>query len=641
MQFKHPEVLYALLLLLIPLFIHLFQFRKYQTVLFTNVAFLKKVKIETRKSSRLKKWLTLLLRMLAIACMVLAFAQPFTASETATRNDKELVLYLDNSFSMQLAGNSGPMLKRAQQQLFDLPLPEGQFSWFTNDNTYRNTTAVDFRQEVLRTGYSHQQLNMKSRLLRAQSLFSDDANSLKRFLIVSDLQHGSQTIERPKDVELGIIKTEPVSTDNVSVDSLSVDTRNINSVKVNVWVSKTGPSTLSRPISLYREGKLMAKVGLSFEEANTQQVSFDIDQPNNFIGKVEVEDSNLLYDNTLYFNISPLKKIRVLSINQDDSAYLDRMFQQVEFDYTKQPYNAVNYSELTNQNLVVLNQLESITASLVTALFNFVESGGSIAIIPSEAADLVTYNTLLTRLGLGQLESKRTQSKKISTIRFDHPLFEGVFEKEVINFQYPDVDVYFETNTSSGAALLLEDGSPFLTNRDQAYLFTAPLKRDLSNFTSSPLIVPTLYNMAMKSLPPNQPYFQVGRENVFTVDYQLMRDEILKLQLGEDQFIPAQQNRPNGTLLTTNDLPDQAGNYRVLHKDSTLQWVSYNHDREESRLVYNNPEKAEGIRQFDSVNALIDYLSEENSIDSYWKWFVILALVFLLLELLVLKFLNV
>ncbi len=110
MQFQHPELLYALFLLLIPIFIHLFQLRRFKQVDFTNVAFLKKVTIQTRKSSQLKKWITLLLRLLALACIIIAFAQPFTATKTALNTDKETVLYLDNSFSMQAKGTNGPLL---------------------------------------------------------------------------------------------------------------------------------------------------------------------------------------------------------------------------------------------------------------------------------------------------------------------------------------------------------------------------------------------------------------------------------------------------------------------------------------------------------------------------------------------------
>jgi len=74
MQFKHPELLYALFLLLIPILVHLFQLRRFKKEAFTNVAFLKKLNIQTRKSSTIKKWLLLLTRLAVIACIVLAFA---------------------------------------------------------------------------------------------------------------------------------------------------------------------------------------------------------------------------------------------------------------------------------------------------------------------------------------------------------------------------------------------------------------------------------------------------------------------------------------------------------------------------------------------------------------------------------------
>ena len=80
MQFKHPELLYALLLLLIPIIVHLFQLRRFQKELFTNVEFLKKVDLQTRKSQNLKKWLTLITRLLLLAAVILAFAQPYTST---------------------------------------------------------------------------------------------------------------------------------------------------------------------------------------------------------------------------------------------------------------------------------------------------------------------------------------------------------------------------------------------------------------------------------------------------------------------------------------------------------------------------------------------------------------------------------
>ena len=117
MQFKNPELLYALFLLVIPILIHLFQLRRFQKVEFTNVKFLKSVKLQTRKSSQLKKWITLLTRMLLLACVIIAFAQPFIPNTEDFNEVQETVIYLDNSFSMQAKGSNGTLLNEAIQDI--------------------------------------------------------------------------------------------------------------------------------------------------------------------------------------------------------------------------------------------------------------------------------------------------------------------------------------------------------------------------------------------------------------------------------------------------------------------------------------------------------------------------------------------
>src|SRR5690554_952362 len=172
MLFKYPEILFALFLLLIPIFIHLFQLRRFQRIDFTNVAFLKKVTIQTRKSSQLKKWLALLARLLALACVIIAFAQPFTASKSALDTKKETVIYIDNSFSMQAKGSKGTLLQRMVQDLFEMNVESQSITWFTNDSEYRDTDLNDFRNRILSVEHSYNQLTPAQVLLKADQFFS-------------------------------------------------------------------------------------------------------------------------------------------------------------------------------------------------------------------------------------------------------------------------------------------------------------------------------------------------------------------------------------------------------------------------------------------------------------------------------------
>ena len=137
MQFKHPEILWALFLLLIPILIHLFQLRRFKRTPFTNVAILQKVISESRKSNTLKKWLLLLSRILLLACLIIAFAQPFFAKKTALQ-EKEMVVYLDDSFSMQARKDGFTLLETALQDIIKVMPSESKFSLFTNHKTFKD-----------------------------------------------------------------------------------------------------------------------------------------------------------------------------------------------------------------------------------------------------------------------------------------------------------------------------------------------------------------------------------------------------------------------------------------------------------------------------------------------------------------------
>ena len=80
MRFAYPEFLFALSLIAIPIVIHLFNFRRFKKIYFTNVKFLKDIKEETTSRSKLKHLLVLLSRILAVSFLVFAFAQPFIPS---------------------------------------------------------------------------------------------------------------------------------------------------------------------------------------------------------------------------------------------------------------------------------------------------------------------------------------------------------------------------------------------------------------------------------------------------------------------------------------------------------------------------------------------------------------------------------
>lgn len=153
MQLKHPEILYFLFLLVVPILVHLFQLRRFKKEYFTNVRFLKALTIQSRKSSQIKKWLLLVTRLLFLTALVLAFAQPFSSTNESSKSQKELYIILDNSYSMQAKGKKGELLQRAIQELLENLPQEQNFSLLTANESFWNTDIQSIQKEVQNLDY--------------------------------------------------------------------------------------------------------------------------------------------------------------------------------------------------------------------------------------------------------------------------------------------------------------------------------------------------------------------------------------------------------------------------------------------------------------------------------------------------------
>src|ERR1700744_1284379 len=103
MHFLYPAFLFALAALAIPVIIHLFNFRRYQQVYFSNVQFLKEIQEQQSSRKNLKERLILATRMLAIFFLVFAFARPYIPGQNTANAGKQQVvsIFVDNSYSMQ------------------------------------------------------------------------------------------------------------------------------------------------------------------------------------------------------------------------------------------------------------------------------------------------------------------------------------------------------------------------------------------------------------------------------------------------------------------------------------------------------------------------------------------------------------
>lgn len=640
MQFKHPEILWALFLLIIPILIHLFQLRRFTKTPFTNVAMLQKVVSESRKSNTLKKWLLLFTRLLLLAAIILAFAQPFSSSNTALQ-EKETVVYLDDSFSMQAKNNGISLLEKAVQDVVKNIDGERTFSLFTNERTFANVKLSDVQNSLLSLPYSYKQLNLDEIGLKANSLFSSNNGTVKNLIVLSDFQEriSEGNIQLDTTIRTHFVPMEPEEMMNISIDSVFVQEGLNDQNTLKVFLSG-GTTDNPLPISLFNDNELIAKTAAKFNSDGSAEVEFTIPANQRLNGRLSIMDNALGYDNRFYFNINDKKKVKVLAISESESDYLDRLFRDEEFEFQKYGLAQLDYSVLDDQNVVVLDNLTSIPNSLQNVLRTFKNEGGSLIIVPASTTDIASYNSLLSAWSGTQLTQKVVSETRLTEITFDHPLYRNVFEQRVTNFQYPFVKAYYNVQTSLPIALAMDGGNPFLLGDDGFYVFTVPLELENSNFINSPLIVPTFYNMAQSSLQQSRPYQTIGETSVVDVPAEMGNDEILKVSKEGYEFIPLQQNFPNRVRLTFDQNPTEDGIYGIVQNQQTLQNISFNYPRTESQLKYLDLVSMENVNTMDSIPELFEYLKAENDIAAYWKWFVILALLLALIEVLIQKFVT-
>ena len=639
MQFKHPELLYALFLLLIPIIVHLFQLRKFKKTVFTNVAFLKQATLQTRKSSQIKKWLILCTRLFLLAAIVFAFAQPFTSSTNVFSAEKETVIYLDNSFSMQAKGNEGELLKRAIQDIISNVPEDDNISLITNDDTYKNTTIKVLKNNLLNLDYSSNKLTLEAALLKSNALFSKQKNTLKNLIFISDFQQDKSDFNPKTDslTTLYLIKLESVNTNNISIDSAYIFSSNATSIELKVLLKNSGASIENLPVSLFNNDVLIAKTSVPINKIAETIFPLPIGEEIN--GKITINDANLQFDNTLYFNINKTSLINVLAINAEDDLFLKRIYSKNEFNFNSTPLNKLDYNLINQQRLIVLNELDAIPNSLAVGLKTFTDQGGSLIVIPSKNSEKNSYNSLLTNYNSNFNELIETE-KRITTINYSHPIYSnGVFEKQVSNFQYPKVNSFYNiTSSNSLNVLQFEDGKPFLYQNKNTFVFTSALNNDNSNFKNSPLIVPTLYNIGKFSFKNPELYFTIGNENAFDVETQLQQDHILSLVNNKISIIPKQQYFKTKVIINTYDSPSIAAIYTIKNENESIKNVSYNYSRDESDLVYRTISPSKNITVSDSITEIFDTIKSDTKVNALWKWFVIFALALLIIEMLILKY---
>lgn len=639
MQFKHPEILYFLFLLVIPVLVHLFQLRRFQKEYFTNVRLLQQLLSQTRKSSEIKKWLLLLVRSLLLATIILAFAQPYFTDKNTVVTEDELHVVLDNSYSMQAQGKQGELFKRAIQDIMTWAPQNQNISIYTNNQSFKEVNVASIKNDLLKLDYTFHPFSMQQ---ISHAMVNANDGIRKKVIIYTDgLGIDEKSIKTlPENLIPYWVVPQVTLTNNVSVDSVYIKPKTDLFDDLVIQLSCYGQLAANIPLSVLKQNQPIAKTTVSFTEPKKEVV---VTIPKGaFQGIVVIEDKALLYDNQYYFSVAAPQTIKVMSIGAlEKSAFLSRIYTSDQFKFTSVDLKDLNYNDIEKQELVVLNELKEIPIALQNTLEQFVQKGGSLTLIPAVDSDEKSMNLWLQKITGSRLTSENPVKKLITKIHATHPLFKGVFDQSIKHFDYPYSQAQYQVSGRFSSVLSYQDGNPFLASlgalNRRVYLFTTPI-HEACNFKNSPLVVPVFYNMAVLQKQLGLSYV-IGKNQTWTTDVAVQKDEVLSLVQGAEKIIPLQQINNNQVKLTFQEEPKTAGNFKVNQGDKTIGTLSFNYPRTESD-IFKPIVWTENQTIFKNSEAVWDEVLTVSNDNWVWRWLVLLTLLLLITEILIQKLLK-
>jgi hypothetical protein len=666
MIFQSPNVLWALSLLAIPIIIHLFQFKRYKQLLFSDVSLLKEVQSRSQTKNQLKHILILLTRMALIAFAVLAFARPFIpATDTNVASKTNVSIYVDNSFSMQNAGENGNLFTEALQRAFEIAESypsETNFQLITNDLAPFQKRFLDFDGFV----EALDQLSVSPSNAVGQRIVDFHASALREnetdggvIYLISDFNEViDANITANSNQELRLVKLIGRETSNVSIDSAWIETPVLtkgNQEKLNIRISNRGNELKTDlPFDVYLQDQLISSLILTIEPNSSIDTNIQLllNEAGYLKGKLSIEDRPITYDNDFYFTLTVRSDISVVEISGEkaDSKPFKKLFQvEGETDYQKMTSENILLDTVAKADFVILNEVEKYTSGLIAMMGAKLEEGKNVFIIlPKNLAsnELATLNTEFG-IELGAFDSARLS---VVQINLDDEVYASVFAEQPENLNLPRSGAHWVLKQKNGSSNLMSfiNSDAFITRfpkgKGNLFVLSSPLSEKGNTFSQHALFVPTLYNAALLAGNASEISNTVGAVKVDLPSAAL--GEMLKMTANDSgTFIPtvAYDGLYLGDQINTN------GFFDLLSENKKVATYAFNFVLSESNIKPIESEALTSILTENGINfrfieksgeQLKDEISKADLGQELWVWAVAIALLFLIIESILIKVFN-
>ena len=672
MRFLYPNMLWGLFALVIPILIHLFNFRRHKLVYFSNTAVLRNIQQENAKTRKLKYLVTLLLRCLFIAALVLAFAFPYQPEKQLNVNasDNLIGIYIDNSMSMKGQSQRTTLIEDARQSARDLVHklnPSNRYFLMTNSFEIQNEYPMN-QEEMLdqldRMNTDGAPVPMGEVMDRFEMLAKQHGFSTSTLFVYSDFQENTFDLTAAKadtTMQVVVVPMLPEFTSNIYIDSVwlaspIVQVGLTNDLMVRV-VNQGDKEVKGLPVNFTMNGTMAASTTVDLEKNGSAEIGMQFVVENNGEQRCSVSlmDHPITFDDAYDFVISVKPSLSVIELGTESSACSLLFDDDEQFKYALMEPSRFDLGAIAKAQLLIVNETAVMNETLQQTLLDAVSEGASLMVFPS-VDDPKNNRYLYGKLGLTLMEAD-TNSTSVEDLALQHAFFNDM----ILDLpQHPDLPkvkrhIRLKTNGLAMPLLTLQNADPLLmmetVGKGQAFVMATALNPIWSDLADNAIFVPMMVKMAFMGGKMDKMSFTIGMDKMLVLsDLNLEGDRRFLFSNAERTFelMPASEVRNGKVYLYLNDNLPESGFYDLLVNDTLNRVTAWNESRIESKMVFADRNDIEPQFKKAGFNvaavldtsdfATADLVEAMAHQSSQWKLFALVALLALLGEIAVLRF---
>ena len=672
MRFLYPNMLWGLFALLIPILIHLFNFRRHKLVYFSNTAVLRSIQQENAKTRKLKYLVTLLLRCLFIAALVLAFAFPYHPEKQLNVNsENNLVgIYIDNSMSMKGQSQRTTMIEDARQSARDLVHklnPSNRYLLMTNSFEIQNEYPMN-QEEILdqldRMNPDGAPAPMGEVIDRFEMLGKQHGFETSTLFAYSDFQSNTfdlSAVKADTTMQVIVVPMVPEFKTNLYIDSVwlaspIVQSGLTNDLMVRV-VNQGDKEVKGLPVNFTMNGNMAASTTVDLEKNGTAELTmqFVVERNGEQLCSVSLMDHPITFDDNYNFVLSVKPNLSVVELGTEKSNCAMIFEDDNQFKYTLMEPSRFDLAAIAQAQLLIVNETAKLNETLQQTLLDAVSEGASLMVFPS-IDDPKSNNFLYGKLGLTMMEAD-TNATAVEDLALHHAFFNDMILDMPQHADLPKVKRHLRlrSNGVPTALLTLKNGDPLLLSategKGQAFVMATGLSPKWSDFADNALFVPTMVKAAFMGGKMGRLSYTIGIDKMLVMNDMNLEGDRQILFANEDrsfELMPASEVRNGKVYLYLNDNLPAAGFYNLLVNDTLNRVTAWNESRVESKMDFAERDDIEPqfkkagfnvAAVFDTSDfATADLVEAMAHQSSQWKLFALIALLALLGEILVLRF---